>query len=185
MGGQRGLLAIVAGIVVLVVVTVVVVLVAGARPPRVYPVGSPEAALQAFLAASEAGDSETAYESFSQAIRGQTSLAEYRRMTAQYRTWNQPPNGPSRRAFIDRTTISGDRATLDLTIEETYVSGLSTSRNRHGREVTMARESGAWRLDQLLVGLDPHFDKMDAEMYPPEAAPTAPGAATSSPTSQP
>jgi hypothetical protein len=154
MGGQRGLLGIIAGIVVLLVATVVVVLVAGSRPPREYPVGSPEAALQRYLVAWEARDIETAYASFSSQVQTSTSLDEYRRRAIEYRSYASGPEGPSRRVFIDRATITGDRASLELTIEETWVSGLNANHNRYPRLVSMVRESGAWRFDELLVGLE-------------------------------
>jgi hypothetical protein len=153
MNGGRGLAAIVLGIIVLLVGSVAVVLVAGNRPPAVYPAGSPEAAVQAYLQAWEARDLDAAWASFSMAARSGTTQDDYRRQAQDYRQWAEPPAGPSRRVFIDRTTVSGDRASLELTIEETWIQGLSVSRNRYGRTLTMVQEDGAWRFDRLFVGL--------------------------------
>ncbi len=185
MGGQRGFLTIIVGIVVLVVASVAIVLLAGQRPPREYPAGSPEATLQAYLVAWEAGDLEATYGSFSQGVRNQTSLDEYRRQSFEHRSWSGPPNGPSRSVFIDRTTVNGDRATLQLTIEEVHVSGMTANRNRYGRVVLMVRESGAWRFDQLFMGLEVYMDKYGVEVprAAPTSAPTSP-TATAAPTSQ-
>jgi hypothetical protein len=155
MGGGRGLVAIVVGVIVVVVTSVAVVLVAGDRPPPSYPAGSPEAALQAYLKAWDARDFDATWASFSTAARRGTTQDDYRQRAQDYSGWADPPTGPSRRVFIDRTTVSGDRATLDLTVEETWIQGLSVSRNRSGRIVTMAREDGGWRFDRLFVGLEP------------------------------
>jgi hypothetical protein len=165
MGGRRGLLGIVAGVAILLVGTVAIVLVAGNRPAREYPAGSPEAALQAYLLAWESGDTERAYASFSQAARASITLEEYRRRIVESGGGHMA-EGPSRRVYVDRTTLSGERATLDLTVEETWISGLSVNRNRWSRVVSMVREAGAWRFDQLFIGLD---------MYWPEKEPAVDG----------
>jgi hypothetical protein len=152
-GGGRGLLAIVVGIVVLLAGTVAAVLVAGNRPPRDYPGGSPEAALQTYLRAWEARDLEAAWSSFSVAARTGVTLEEYRSQVQDYGMWAQPPGGPSRRVYVDRSTVTGDRAELELTVEETWVQGLSVVRNRTGQALTMIREDGQWRFDALFLGL--------------------------------
>jgi hypothetical protein len=154
MGGQRGFLGIVLGIVGLVVVTVAIVLLAGNRPPTAYPAGTPEAALQDYLRAWEARDFDATWASFTTDARARTTWEEYRNQVVAHGTWAQPPNGPIRRVFIDRTTVRGDRAELALTIEETWIQGLSASRNHYALTLTMAREGGTWRLDQLMYGLE-------------------------------
>lgn len=156
MGGQRGLAAVIVGIALLLVATVAVVLLAGDRPVRSYPAGSPEAALQAYLVAWEASDAAGSYGAFSRAVRSETSLDDYRRQVAEYGGW-ATNEGPSRRVFIDQATVTGDRATLELTIEETWVSGLNVNRNRSGRVVTMVREDGAWRFDRLFIGMEMYW----------------------------
>jgi hypothetical protein len=141
------------GVVALLVITVAVVLLAGQRPPREYPAGSPEAAFQAYLVAWEAANYEAAYAAFTTAVRAATPLADYRRQAADFRTNGLPP-GTSRRVFIDRTTITGDETTLDVTIEETTVNGLSADRYRYSRSFVMVREDGAWRFDRIFMGIE-------------------------------
>jgi hypothetical protein len=153
MSGARGLAAIAVGVVLLVTASVAVVILAGNRPPAVYPAGSPEAALQAYLEAWERRDLDEAWASFSTAARSGTTQGAYRSQAEDYRQWAEPPTGPSRRVFIDRATLNGDRASLELTIEETWILGLSVSRSQYGQTLAMVQEDGAWRFDRLLVGL--------------------------------
>jgi hypothetical protein len=145
----------VAGIVALLVITVAIVLAAGNRPPREYPAGSPEAALQAYLQALEARDLDRAWNSFSTGAKAGTTVAAYRAEVESFGAWIGL-DGSARRVFIDTTRVAGDRAELDLTVEDTYIQGLSVSRNRYSRPVTMIREDGAWRFDRILMGLDVH-----------------------------
>ena len=151
------MLAIVAGIGALLVGAVVLILLVGDRPARAYPDGSPEAALQAYLVAWEAGDLSAAYAAFSADAQAKVPYGEYRTQAADHRRWNSGPDGPARRVFIGNVTIDGDRATLDLTIEETWVSGLTSSRNTYGLPLEMVRTAGAWRIDEILLGLEPGY----------------------------
>jgi hypothetical protein len=153
-GGGRGLLAIVAGAAVLLVATVAVVIMAGNRPAQSYPPGSPEATMQAYLQAAQARDVAAAFQLFSKAARSGITVDDYRRQSADYGGFGDPGEGPSRRVYIDRTTITGDRAELATTIEETWVQGLNTSRYRRGQIVTLVREDGAWRFERLFYGLE-------------------------------
>jgi hypothetical protein len=98
---------------------------------------------------------------------------QYRRQVQDYGALNEPPNGPARRVYIDRTTVTGDRAELQLTIEETYVQGLGVTQGRQTQSLAMAREDGQWRFDTLFVGLQMGWPGL--EPYGKlEPAPTAP-----------
>jgi hypothetical protein len=154
MGGWRGFIAILAGIAGLLVVTVVVVLLAGDRPPRTYPAGSPEAAYQAYVTAWQAGDDEAAYASFTTAVRAETPYADYHRQAIEYRLYGQQP-GTTTRVFIDAATVQGETATLQVTVETSVVSGLGANRYRSTLPVTLVREDGAWRLDTIRMGTEP------------------------------
>jgi hypothetical protein len=156
----------VGGVALLLVATVAIVLLAGNRPPQTYPAGSPEAALQAYLQAWEARDLDRAWEFFSTSARGSVTLDEYRRQARDYPDM-AGAGGPSRRVFIDQTTVTGDRAELQLTIEETYIQGLGVGRNRYSQRLAMVRESGQWRLDQLIMGIQPGWPIKEAPMAEP------------------
>jgi hypothetical protein len=159
-GGQRGFLAIVGGIVVLLVATVAIVVLRGDPPTATYPAGSPEAAFQAYLTAWVEGDDATAYASFTTEVRAATSLETYHRQSEDFRQSGFQP-GSSRRVFIDSATIRGETATLQLTVETTVVSGLSANRYRARTTVPMAREDGAWKLDRIRMGTEPWWaDKL-------------------------
>ena len=154
MGGQRGFLAIVVGIVVLLGTTVAVVLVRGDPPAASYPAGSPEAAFQAYLAAWEAGDDATAYASFTAEVRTDTTLEAYHRQAEDMRRHDP---GTGRRVFIDSASIRGESATLQLTVETTNIGGLSANRYRSTTTASMVRQDGAWKLDRLWMGTDPWY----------------------------
>jgi len=144
-------MAIAAGIVGISVLAVVVLAVAGNRPPTAFPPDSPEAALQGYLTAFEAGDYPKAYGYFSTDVQAVMSLDQFEQAAADYRTYNTG----SRRVTYDGTDGSGDRVTLHVTIETTAAGGLSTDRYTYSAEVPMVREAGRWRIDQALVFLDP------------------------------
>ena len=74
MTSGRSVLLIAAGIVGIVVLGVVIVLLAEGREPQAYEPGTPEAAMQAYLAAWDNDDASAAYDYFSNRSR-QPSLA--------------------------------------------------------------------------------------------------------------
>jgi hypothetical protein len=153
--GSRSLVFIAGGIVAILVVAVVVVLLAGGRGPQQFPAGSPEAAIQAYLATWEEGDLDAAYEFFSSEVRDRFTLEEFERAADDYRQF-QAPEGTARQAFIDEVDGTGDHVTVHVTVEELYGEGLSTQSYRSTRELRMVREAGSgWKFDQPLVWLDP------------------------------
>jgi len=159
MSSNRSLLIIAAAILALVVLAVAVVLLAGDRKPQQFAADSPEAALQAYLAAWDDRDIEAAYGYLSTRIKGTTSFQEYRRAAEDFATYGMPPNGPDRHVFIDDVTGGGDHVVVQLTVEERYGDGM-TDVQRSTRSVQMvkdavSREVNRWRIDEPLVWLDP------------------------------
>jgi hypothetical protein len=150
-GANRGLLLIGAGIVGLLLITIVVVILAGNVGEADIPPGSPQAAIQAYLAAFEDDNLELAHGFFSNAIREQWSLEDYRRSVEGY---GMDRGGQARRVLFDRADETDGRVRVHLTVEEFYGDGLSGDVYRSSREIRMVREEGAWRLDQRLVWLD-------------------------------
>ncbi len=146
----HGLWWIAGAIVALGVVTVVVVLTLGDRQARDFDAGTPERALQDYLRAFDAGDYATAYGYFSSTARSQVSESEYAAGAPKY----GPGYGSgSRRVTFDGRAGSGDRVILRLTVEE--LSGGVGQVYRSPREIPMVRESGTWRIDQMLLRIDP------------------------------
>ena len=156
MGSGRSILMI--GLAVAAVATIAIIadFVASSRPPVEYAVGSPEAAVQDYLRVWTDGDDEAALSAFSARVRADLTLADYRSMTSDFRRYQEPPSGPTRRVFIDRATITGEKATVDLTVEESWQGGpLERNVNRSARRLPLIREDGAWKIDEQLVWLDP------------------------------
>lgn len=147
---NRSLLLIVGGVAVLVVLAMAVVLLDGNDRPQTFPADSAEAGLQAYLAAWDKGDLPAAYSSFSERVRSTTSLATFQLAAEQV-----PPNGPSRRVFIDQVTGSGDRQIVHLVVEERWSNGLNSDVQRTPRTIRMVRDPEGWRIDEPLVWLDP------------------------------
>ena len=152
MTSTRAVLGIAAGILAILVLSVVVVLVAGGRGSQQFPAGSPESALQAYLAAHEDGDYEVAYGHFSADVRDQVSQAEYRQTSRDLHGF-QPPE-LRRAVYIGEVEPDGERASVHLTVEEWYGDPFGGT-SRSEREVRMVREDGDWKIDEPLIGLEP------------------------------
>jgi MecA-like transpeptidase family protein len=154
MSTNRSLLIIGAGVLALVVVAAAIVLLAEGRDPRSFAPGSPEEAMQRYLAAWDERDYEGAYAFFSEEIRASTTLDEYQN---QVRAYGDGLPIENTAAYIDDVEGTGDRVTLHLTIEQFYddggPGGGSTYRNQ--RAVRMVREADGWKVDEPLIGLEP------------------------------
>ena len=135
------------GIAAIVVVATAIVLLAGGRQPATYPADSPESALQSYLRAWYDEDYDTAYGYFSSRARARMSLDEFISSKFSYSSENEA-------VTIDRVSGEGDRRTLSLTVEEYYGPGSSYSRDV---SVRMVLESGSWRIDDALAGVNPYF----------------------------
>lgn len=151
---DRSLLLIGGGIVALVAIAAAAVLLIGGREPTDLPADSPEGVVQRYLAAFDQGDFEAAHTFFSSEVRSEIALDEYERVTRDYGAF--PPQG-SRRVLFDRTDADGDRSRVQLTVEEYYGGGPfgGGETYRSPREIRMVREDGSWRIDELLIGLEP------------------------------
>jgi len=148
----RGLVAIGVGIGVVAILAVVAVGLSAARDPDQFPADSPQAALQAYLAAFEDEDYEAAYAFFSADVRGQMGLEDFERAATDYHLYATQ----ARRVLYDGVETDGDeRATLRLTVEVSSGDVLFADRYSYPTEVPMVREDRAWRIDQALVHLDP------------------------------
>jgi hypothetical protein len=152
----RSVGVVVGSILAVVALTVVIVVLAGSREPTSFAAGTPEAALQAYLVAWDAGDLETAYAAFSSSAQGELPFSDWERAA---RNWRSGQASVDRLAFIDRSTGDSERVTVHLIVEETYGEGFGAGSYRSTREVEMIREDGAWRIANPLVWLEPaeHF----------------------------
>jgi len=148
---NRSLLYVALGVVALAVVTIVVVLLAGGREAAEFPADSPEATLQAYLAAYDEGDLDAAHAYFSAGVRDHMDRQAYQQAVDSWGVGTEP----DRTVLFDSATGTGDRVQLHLIVEEFYGDGLSGDTYRSPRDVRLVREDGEWRIDQALIWLDP------------------------------
>ena len=149
MTSTRSLLVIAAGILVVVVLGIGIVLLAEGREPPAYAPGSPDSALQGYLAAWEEDDPSAAYDYFSNSVKATISPEDY---VAQSDAFGDI-GGLNRATFIDRVDGDETQVTVFLTVEEYYGDGIGESYTSQ-RTVRMVHEDG-WKIDELLVGVDP------------------------------
>lgn len=153
-GINRSLLLIGLGVLALVIVTSLAVVLVGRGEAREYPANSPEGALQRYLAAFDEGDYEVAYGFFSEEVQADTSLDEYERMASGYGPFFG--DGVTRRVVFERVDGEADRVRVHLTVEDFYGGGFGGGDTiRTPYQITMVRENGEWRIDRLLLWLDP------------------------------
>jgi hypothetical protein len=142
--------------IVAVAVIATLVIAALSRPPAVFSPDTPEGAFQAYLAAWEADDLGAAHALLSDRIRAKLSEDRYRALARDYSQYGDG-SGPDRRVVLLGTTSNGDRATLDLRVDEQGGGGLFGGQSVWSRTITvdLVREHDTWHLDQALAGLDP------------------------------
>jgi len=141
------------GIVALVLIALVVAVALPNRPTD-YQAGSPEAAFQDFYEAWQADDIEGAYGHLSTAVTKDLSLSEYRRLDTDW-SWQR---NQDRRLILLGADVTGDRATLHVRVDEFSdggMGGIGGQRYSSERSVRLAREGGAWLIDEPLIGIEP------------------------------
>ena len=146
---SRSILVTAAAIAALIAIALIVGLTRPDRPAA-YPAGSPESAFQEYFRAWESRDLDAAYARLSSDVRSELTLAEYRRMDADM-TWVRDQD---RRVVLLDATVTGDRAVLDLRIDEFTAGGLGGQRSSYERAVSLVREGGGWYVDQALLGIE-------------------------------
>jgi hypothetical protein len=151
MTGNRSLLYIGAGVLALVALGAAVVLLAEGRRPASFEPGTPEAAMQGYLAAWQDADYEAAYGFFSDEIRTETSLEQYE---SQVRGFGEPFGGSDTAVYIDKADGDGLRVTLYLTVEQSYGGGIGGESYRSQREVRMVHQADGWKIDEPLIGVE-------------------------------
>lgn len=140
-----------AGLAIVTLVAIaVIVAVALPDEPATYPAGSPEAAFQTFYQAWEAGDTDTAYAAMSSDVKRDMTSDEYRQMDSE-QSWQRDED---RRVVLLKSEVTGDRAVLDLRVDQFYQGGLGGDRYSYDRSVRLVREDGVWLIDEPLVGIE-------------------------------
>jgi hypothetical protein len=150
-GGRlpRSVLVVGGAIAALIVIALIVVLAVPDRPTE-YPPGSPEAAFQGFYEAWESHDLDGAYARLSSDIRSDVTPADYRRMDSET-SWARDQD---QRVVLLDAVVTGDRATLELRIDQFSAGALGGERYSRSQTVPLVRENGAWYVDQGLLGVE-------------------------------
>lgn len=149
-GPPRAILLALAGLSAIVVLALAALALRPGGSP-IYPPDSPEAAFQGYLTAYEAGDIDTAYGYFSTTVRETMTPEGYREIADMYGRYNSE----DRRIVLDGVERAGDRVTLRLRIDHFSADGIGGNRYSFAQEVRLVAEDGAWKLDELLAGIEP------------------------------
>ncbi len=136
-------------IVGFVVAATAIVLMVGATPVREYPADSPEGTIQRYIRALDERDLDAAYALLSKATQTRFSDAQFSEQQYAYGPYG---DGSGRLIRIDRTEVTGERATVSLTIEQYWGGGFGSNRTVMHRTIRLVRDPGGWRLDEALVG---------------------------------
>jgi hypothetical protein len=152
MSTNRSLLVIGGGILALVALSIAVILLAEARGPASFEPGSPQEAMQRYLAAWEERDYEAAYGFFSAEVRADATLDQYE---SQARAYGDGFQGGDSATYIDDVEGEGDRVTVHLTVEQFFDDGgLGGNGYRTQQAVRMVREADGWKIDEPLIGVE-------------------------------
>jgi hypothetical protein len=118
--------------------------------PAVYRAGSPEAAFQSYLIEYDAGDLDAAYTRFSASVRSQHSFPDYRQVVSNF-AWQ---DADDRRVVLDGVDRTGDTAVLHIRVERFTADGLGGNRTSYEQAIRLVHEVGAWKIDELLAGVE-------------------------------
>jgi len=129
----------------LVGIATAAILIAGGQREVTYAPGTPEAVVQDYIRAWDAGDTDAAYAYFSSRVQARVPEWEFRHA----KTWSDED---SARIWIDERREVGSGVTLELMVERTYDGFLLPSRERDGMRLVLILEDGAWRIDTPLLG---------------------------------
>jgi hypothetical protein len=141
---RTGLVAALAAAGLLGLATIALVLT-GTPEDVGYGPGSPEAVMQAYAQAWEAGDADTAWALFTP--RAQTRVRQYELRSAM--SWSE--DVPTR-IWVEQRRDLDDRVELDLAVERSWDGLLGPDREIEPLRVTLIRLDDAWRIDTPLVG---------------------------------
>ena len=125
-------------LVILLVVSIVVALVQREKPLTA---GTPEAAVQRFLQATESEDFSIAFDSLSADLREQCSLEEFGGRN--YPTRNQLGDA---RVTLEKSQVIDDTAFVTVRISQYHGNGpFGTSESTFEQRYSLLREQGEWK----------------------------------------
>lgn len=136
----RPLAIIAVAMIVLTVLSSAAVLWMGDRTVQAsYPAGTPEAAMQAYIAAYEKGDYDTASSYLSSRLKSEGITTKV--------AGSYGPSAAGLGVTITSARVNGDRATLVVQITRSSNSVLGNTSSSYETSVALVREGGSWKID--------------------------------------
>ncbi|MGD8485087.1 MAG: hypothetical protein PVG27_11610 [Chloroflexota bacterium] len=132
----------------LVALAATAVLLVGNREDVTYEPGSPEAVVQAYARAWEAGDADAAYQLLTPRAQERVDRHEYRYAAS----WEE--DLPSR-IWVQERVDHDDRVVITLAVEMTWDGLLGPDRETHDLRLTLIPLDDGWRIDTPVVGFYP------------------------------
>lgn len=143
----------IAGLVIVLVVAAIVAVLAFAPSESHFTSGSPEDVFQRYLTNYQNRDFATAYGFFSTQAQKQLALDDYAAYARSSHSGGSLDSNS--RVTIDRVEGNDTRKTLHISVENISGSGLDLNRWTYDVVVPTVKESGAWKIDELLLGTSP------------------------------
>jgi hypothetical protein len=146
--GRRTWLMVATAAVALIAMAALAILLIDSGEDAVYEPGSPEAAVQAYAAAWDAGDADAAWALLTPQARARLTRLEIRSAMS----WDE--DAPSR-IWIEQRRDLDDRVVLTLGVERTWDGLLGPDRDTHSLRLTLVELDDAWRIDTPVMGFHP------------------------------
>ena len=143
--GRRTWLVGALAVLALVVIAVAAIVLVGDREDTVYTPGSPEAAVQAYALAWEAGDADAAWGMRTPQAQRRVQRSEFHGAIS----WEE--DTPSR-VWVDKRRDLDDRVVLTLGVERTWDGLFGPSRHTESLRLTLIQLDDEWRIDTPVVG---------------------------------
>ena len=134
-------------IILLSAVSVAIALFAASDEPETYAAGTPEFAIQQYIETVRDRDVDAAYEMLSSNAQRDVSRSELRDFIR-----HSFLHDPDRRVRLTDVTVSGDRATVELTTEYTGGGPLDLNRYTEKHIIPLVLEEREWKIDDPFIG---------------------------------
>lgn len=143
--GRRTWLVATVAVAALIAIALIAIVLVSRQEDTVYEPGSPEAVVQAYAEAWEAGDADAAWEMLTPRAQGRLERSEFSNAIS----WEEEM--PTR-VWVEERRDLDDRVMLTLTVERTWDGLLGPSRDIGSLRLTLIELDDAWRIDSPIVG---------------------------------
>lgn len=143
--GRRTWLIGAVAVAALIAIAVLAVVLTSTREDTVYEPDSPEAAVQVYATAWEAGDADAAWEMLTPRAQGRVERFEFRNAIS----WDEEV--PTR-VWVEEHREFDDRVVLTLGVERTWDGLFGPQRETQSMRLTLIQLDDEWRIDTPLVG---------------------------------